>query len=74
MQKYGVSGSHGGEYEVRVFWDLAPCSHIEVDWRFRGAHCLHHQSDDSPDDGGSTHLWNVGQLQCDYTALHPRRL
>jgi hypothetical protein len=27
-----------------------------------------------PDDGGSTHLWNVGQLQRDYTALHPRRL
>jgi hypothetical protein len=27
-----------------------------------------------PDDGGSTHLWNVGQLQRDYTALQPRRL
>jgi hypothetical protein len=27
-----------------------------------------------PDDGGSTHLWNVGQLHRDYTALHPRRL
>jgi hypothetical protein len=25
-------------------------------------------------DGGSTHLWNVGQLQHDYMALHPRRL
>jgi hypothetical protein len=24
--------------------------------------------------GGSTHLWNVGQLQRDYTALHSRRL
>jgi hypothetical protein len=27
-----------------------------------------------PDDGGSTHLWNAGQIQPDYTALHPRRL
>jgi hypothetical protein len=27
-----------------------------------------------PDDGGSTYLWNVRQLQRDYTALHPRRL
>jgi hypothetical protein len=26
-----------------------------------------------PDDGGSMHLWNVDLLQCDYTALHPRR-
>jgi hypothetical protein len=27
-----------------------------------------------PDDGGSTHLWNIGQLQRDYTALHSRSL
>jgi hypothetical protein len=26
-----------------------------------------------PDDGGSKHLWNVGKLQTDYTAQHPRR-
>jgi hypothetical protein len=29
-----------------VFWDVAPCSHVEVDRRFRGAYCLHHQGDD----------------------------
>jgi hypothetical protein len=29
---------------------------------------------DPPDDGSSTHLWNVGKLQRDYTALQPRRL
>jgi hypothetical protein len=28
----------------RVFWDLAPCSHVGVNRRFRGAHCLHHQA------------------------------
>jgi hypothetical protein len=27
----------------RVFWDVAPCSHVEVDQCFRGAYCLHHQ-------------------------------
>jgi hypothetical protein len=26
------------------------------------------------DDGGSTHLWNVGLLQRDYTTLYPRQL
>jgi hypothetical protein len=31
--------------KLRVFWDVAPCSLIEVDWRFRGAYCLHHQGD-----------------------------
>jgi len=56
--------------KFRIFWHVAPFSHVAVDWRFRGAYCLHHQGDD----GGSTHLWNVGQLQLYYTALHPRRL
>jgi hypothetical protein len=27
-----------------------------------------------PDDGGSTHLWNVGLLKTDYTALFTRTL
>jgi hypothetical protein len=26
-----------------------------------------------PDNGGSKHLWNVGQLLLDYTVQHPRR-
>jgi hypothetical protein len=30
-----ISGSHGGEYEY-VFWDVAPCSLVEIDRRFRG--------------------------------------
>jgi hypothetical protein len=32
--------------KFRVFWDVAPCSHIELDRRFRGAYCLHHQGGD----------------------------
>jgi hypothetical protein len=43
-----------------VFWDILPCKMI-VDRRFRGAYCLHHQGWWIPDDGGSTHLWNVGR-------------
>jgi hypothetical protein len=27
--------------KFRVFWDIAPCSHFEVDRRFRVAYCLH---------------------------------
>jgi len=32
--------------KIRVFWDAAPCSLVEVDRRFRDAYCLHHQDDD----------------------------
>jgi hypothetical protein len=37
---------------MTAFWDTAPYSLVEVDRRFNGAFCLHHQSDDRPDDGG----------------------
>jgi hypothetical protein len=26
-----------------AFWDVAPCSLVDIDERFRGAYCLHHQ-------------------------------
>jgi hypothetical protein len=26
-----------------VFWDIAQCSLVEIDWRFRGAYSLYHQ-------------------------------
>jgi hypothetical protein len=35
-----------------VFWDVPPCSHVEVGSRFRRMYCLHHQGDY----GGSMHL------------------
>jgi hypothetical protein len=56
--------------QFRVFCDVAPCSQVEVDRRFRDVYCLHHQGDD----GGSKQVLNVSQLQLDYTALHLRRL
>jgi hypothetical protein len=31
--------------KFRVFWDVAPCSHVEFDPCFRDAYCLHHQGD-----------------------------
>jgi hypothetical protein len=42
-----------------AFYDIAPCSVVEVDRRFSGAYC--HQGDDGggthrPEDGGSKHL------------------
>jgi hypothetical protein len=56
--------------KFRVFWDVASCSHVDFDGRFRGTYCLHHEADD----GGSTHLSNVVQNRLDYRVLHPRRL
>jgi hypothetical protein len=51
---------------LRLFRVLRDCAHWigNIFWE-----CIHH-----PDDGGSTHLWNVSLLQQDCMALHPRRL
>jgi hypothetical protein len=37
--------------KMTAFWDIAPCSLIDVYRRFRGAYCR-----DRPDDGDSRHL------------------
>jgi len=43
--------------KVTAFWDIALCSLVEEDRRFRGTYCLGHQSDDDDDnDAGSMHL------------------
>jgi hypothetical protein len=55
------------------FWDIVPCRLVVVDRRFKGVYCLLCQGD-LPDNGGSTHLRNVGLLQRDYSAQYPRRL
>jgi hypothetical protein len=34
-----------------AFWDIAPCSLVDVDGRFRYVYFLHHQSAYRPDDG-----------------------
>jgi hypothetical protein len=33
--------------KLTAFWDIAPCSLFEVEWRFRGAFCLHNQGEDA---------------------------
>jgi hypothetical protein len=32
--------------KITIFWDVAPCSLVEVYRRFRGAFCLHYQGDE----------------------------
>jgi hypothetical protein len=29
---------------MTAFWDIAPCSLVEVDRRFTGTYCLHHHA------------------------------
>jgi hypothetical protein len=45
---------------MKIFRDIARCRPT-----FQKFH---------PDDGGGTHLWNVGLLHQDYMTLYPRRL
>jgi hypothetical protein len=45
---------------MTVFWDVALCSLVEIDPRFRGVYCIYHQGD--PDNEGSKHIWNIGQF------------
>jgi hypothetical protein len=35
--------------EMAVFWDVAPCSLVEVYRHFRGAYYLHHQGEEYQD-------------------------
>jgi hypothetical protein len=36
---------------MTFFWDVAPCSLVEVYRRFREAYCLSLRGDDGPEDG-----------------------
>jgi hypothetical protein len=56
---------------MTAFWDMEPCSLLEVNRRFRGAYCLHHQGI-RPDNRGSTQLGKVVLLLRDYTAPYFR--
>jgi hypothetical protein len=53
-----------------VFWDVVPCSLVQIDQCFRGAYCLQHQG---PGDEGGKLLWNVHRFLPDYMAQHARR-
>jgi hypothetical protein len=34
--------------KMAVFWDVAPCSSVQIYRCYRGACCFHHQGDDLP--------------------------
>jgi hypothetical protein len=53
---------------MAVFWDVAPCSLVEVCRSFRGAHGLYRHKVHRPDDGSSKHLRNLGRLLPGYKA------
>lgn len=59
---------------MTVFWDAIPCSLAEVNRRFGGALCHHHEGEYSlPLDGYSKHLRNVENRLADCTAQHPKK-
>jgi hypothetical protein len=58
--------------KIGALRDVAPCSLVSVGRRLRWCTTFNIRVMD--DDGGCMHLRNVGLLQQDYTALHPRRL
>jgi hypothetical protein len=59
-------------FKLGIFWI---CSQKLINLTvFEHAFRFHRGSNHRPDDGGSTHLWNVGLLQKEYTLLYPRRL
>jgi hypothetical protein len=45
--------------KMTVLWNVASCSLVDTDRRFRGVYCIHHQGDD----GGSKHVQIVGEYQ-----------
>jgi hypothetical protein len=62
--------------KFRVFWDIAPCSHVEVDRRFGGAYCLHHRPDDGRRHTSETSVnFNATTLRyiSEDSKLHTRR-
>jgi hypothetical protein len=48
---------------ITVFSDVAPCSLVEVDRRFRGAYSFHNQGDQ-----------NSSETSVSYAVQYPRRL
>jgi hypothetical protein len=45
-EDYDVDETTWNFLQFIVFWDVAPCSHVEVDRRFKGAYCVHYQGDE----------------------------
>jgi hypothetical protein len=39
-----IQGSHSGDYDISIFWDITPCSPLKIKGRFGGTRCLHLQA------------------------------
>jgi hypothetical protein len=57
-------------FEDVLLWDVAPCSLVDTDRRFRGACCLSCQGNG---DGGSENLCRVFKFLPCYRSQHPSR-
>jgi hypothetical protein len=64
-----ISGFHGGNMKMTVFWDVAPCSLVEIYRRFRGACPLHHQRDESSVDFYQTTRRNITEDSHQFTVF-----
>jgi hypothetical protein len=54
--------------KFRVFRDVVPCSHVEVDWHFSCVYCLHHVGDDGVYFHETT--WHYIPECCLHTGIH----
>jgi hypothetical protein len=59
-----VQSASQGIPQLRAFWDVAPCNHVEVGRRFRSEYSFHHQGHDRPDDEGGLSTAACGLLYC----------
>jgi hypothetical protein len=48
---------------MAVFWDVAPCSLVDIDRRFRGDYCFHYQGDEALRLHGTTSLKTAVVMQ-----------
>jgi hypothetical protein len=49
--------------KIRAFWDVAPCSLIRVDRRFRDVYCLYHQGGDGGKQNSETSVYSKQTTQ-----------
>jgi hypothetical protein len=62
--------------KFRIFWDVAPCSQVDVVRRFRGAYCLHHRPYDESSMRSKTSVninLTTGRYISEDSELHARR-
>jgi hypothetical protein len=55
--------------KMTAFWDMAPCSLVAVDRRFRGAYLLHHPR---PENGAERTQRNISEgyhIHCIYSQM-----